>query len=122
MVAFCLRLPAGPRSKAYESPVAVLQWRWSASVAAVLCIEAGLLLWLLRAIRMSGLVNLLSHPVMSGFVSAAGGALPPAQPRSAIIAIFLLTAVIPAICNVLGAWLLTRLVLEEAEVPVKAST
>jgi hypothetical protein len=30
--------------------------------------------------------------------------------------------VIPAICNVLGAWLLTRLVLEEAEVPVKAST
>jgi len=52
----------------------------------------------------------------SGFVSAAGGAMPPAQPRSAIVAIFLLTAVIPAICNVLGAWLLTRLVLEEAEV------
>ncbi|MFM8518529.1 MAG: MFS transporter [Nevskiaceae bacterium] len=52
----------------------------------------------------------------SGFVSAAGGSLPPAQPRSAIVAIFLLTAIIPAICNVLGAWLLTRLVLEEAEV------
>ena len=49
----------------------VPEGRAPASVAAVLCIEAGLLLWLLRAIRMSGLVNLLSHPVMSGFVSAA---------------------------------------------------
>lgn len=45
--------------------------REPAAVAAVLSIEAGLLLWLLRAMRMSGLVNLLSHPVLSGFVSAA---------------------------------------------------
>ncbi|MGA1371536.1 MAG: SulP family inorganic anion transporter [Pseudomonadales bacterium] len=42
-----------------------------ASIAGVLCIEAGAMLWLMRAARMSGLVNLLSHPVMSGFVSAA---------------------------------------------------
>jgi GPH family glycoside/pentoside/hexuronide:cation symporter len=44
----------------------------------------------------------------SGFISAAGGALPPAQPDSAIMAIFLLAAVIPAACNVAGSLLLTR--------------
>lgn len=44
----------------------------------------------------------------SGFISGAGADLPPEQPDSAIVAIFLLAAVIPAMCNVAGALLLTR--------------
>ena len=44
----------------------------------------------------------------SGFVSAAGGALPAAQPGSAITAIFLLAAIIPALFNVAGSLLLRR--------------
>jgi len=59
----------------------------------------------------------------SGFVSAAGEDLAPGefpeQPDSAIMAIFLLAAVIPALCNVAGALLLTRYNLDEREV-VKA--
>ena len=31
----------------------------------------GILLWLLRAFQMGGIVNLLSHPVISGFINAA---------------------------------------------------
>jgi len=40
-------------------------------LTAVLCLQAGLFLWLLRAFQMGGLVNLLSHPVIAGFVNAA---------------------------------------------------
>ena len=40
-------------------------------LTAVLCLEAGLFLWLLRLFQMGGLVNLLSHPVIAGFVNAA---------------------------------------------------
>lgn len=50
----------------------------------------------------------------SGFVSAAGDALPPAQPESAITAILWLTAILPAAFNLLGVWMLTRLSLGEA--------
>ncbi len=49
----------------------------------------------------------------SGFISAAGGDLPPEQPQSAIVAIFLLAAVIPATCNVIGSLLLTQFDLKE---------
>ena len=37
----------------------------------VLCLEVGIILWLLRLSRMGGLINLLSHPVITGFVNAA---------------------------------------------------
>lgn len=42
-----------------------------ARLATVLCLEVGVLLWLLRALSMGGIVNLLSHPVITGFVNAA---------------------------------------------------
>lgn len=45
----------------------------------------------------------------SGFVSAAGGKLPPAQPDSAVASIVTLAAILPGVCNVLGVWMLTRL-------------
>ncbi|NKB42688.1 MAG: MFS transporter [Alphaproteobacteria bacterium] len=51
----------------------------------------------------------------SGFISAAGGELPPEQPQSAIIAILLLVAVIPATCNVIGSLLLTQFDLKETK-------
>lgn len=41
------------------------------AISTLLCIEAGLFLWLLRLLQMGGLVNLLSHPVITGFVNAA---------------------------------------------------
>jgi SulP family sulfate permease len=40
-------------------------------VTTVLCLQAGIFLWLLRLSQMGGLVNLLSHPVITGFVNAA---------------------------------------------------
>ena len=40
-------------------------------IAAVICIEAGAMLVLLRMLQLGGLVNLLSHPVIVGFVNAA---------------------------------------------------
>lgn len=40
-------------------------------ISAVLCLQAGVMLWLLRLFQMGGLVNLLSHPVITGFVNAA---------------------------------------------------
>jgi SulP family sulfate permease len=40
-------------------------------VATVLSLQAGIILWLLRLSQMGGLVNLLSHPVITGFVNAA---------------------------------------------------
>jgi SulP family sulfate permease len=40
-------------------------------IATIICLQAGLFLWLLRLSRMGGLVNLLSHPVITGFVNAA---------------------------------------------------
>jgi glycoside/pentoside/hexuronide:cation symporter, GPH family len=49
----------------------------------------------------------------SGFISAAGGELPPEQPQSAIVAILVLAAVIPAVCNVTGSLLLTQFDLKE---------
>ncbi len=49
----------------------------------------------------------------SGFIGAAGGELPPEQPQSAIIAILVLVAVIPATCNVIGSLLLTQFDLKE---------
>ncbi len=49
----------------------------------------------------------------SGFVSAAGKALPPAQPASAILAIVVLSAVVPALFNVAGSLALLRFKLDE---------
>ncbi|MDP6375998.1 MAG: sulfate permease [Pseudomonadales bacterium] len=40
-------------------------------IATVLSLEAGLFLWLLRLTQMGGIVNLLSHPVITGFINAA---------------------------------------------------
>ena len=40
-------------------------------ITTVLCLQAGIILMLLRLSRMGGLVNLLSHPVITGFVNAA---------------------------------------------------
>ncbi|MCZ6641253.1 MAG: sulfate permease [Gammaproteobacteria bacterium] len=40
-------------------------------ITTVLCLQAGLVLLLLRISNMGGLVNLLSHPVIVGFVNAA---------------------------------------------------
>lgn len=40
-------------------------------VATVICLEAGLFLLLLRVTQMGGLVHLLSHPVVTGFINAA---------------------------------------------------
>jgi SulP family sulfate permease len=40
-------------------------------ISSVLCVQVGLILFALRAFRMGGLVNLLSHPVITGFVNAA---------------------------------------------------
>lgn len=40
-------------------------------IATVLCLQAGIILWILRLSQMGGLVNLLSHPVITGFVNAA---------------------------------------------------
>ena len=42
-----------------------------AEIATILCLQVGILLWLLRAFQMGGIVNLLSHPVISGFINAA---------------------------------------------------
>jgi sulfate permease, SulP family len=42
-----------------------------AQITTVLCLQAGLFLWLLRAWQMGGVVNLLSQPVIAGFVNAA---------------------------------------------------
>ena len=41
------------------------------AIVTVLSLQVGLLLWLLRALQLGGIVNLLSHPVISGFVNAA---------------------------------------------------
>lgn len=41
------------------------------AITAVLSLQAGIILWLLRLSQMGGLVNLLSHPVITGFVNAA---------------------------------------------------
>ena len=40
-------------------------------VATIICFEAGLFLLLLRVTQMGGLVHLLSHPVVTGFINAA---------------------------------------------------
>ena len=40
-------------------------------IVTVLSLQVGVLLWLLRALQLGGIVNLLSHPVISGFVNAA---------------------------------------------------
>lgn len=40
-------------------------------ISIVLCLQAGIILLLLRVLQMGGLVNLLSHPVITGFVNAA---------------------------------------------------
>jgi SulP family sulfate permease len=40
-------------------------------ITTVLCLQAGLILLLLRASNMGGVVNLLSHPVIAGFINAA---------------------------------------------------
>ena len=42
-----------------------------AALTIILCLQVGLMLWLLRLSRMGGLINLLSHPVITGFVNAA---------------------------------------------------
>jgi SulP family sulfate permease len=59
MVAEAARIHAAPLSDAYFG------------VTAVICLQAGAILWLLRVTHMSGIVNLLSHPVIAGFVNAA---------------------------------------------------
>ena len=40
-------------------------------ITTIICLQSGLFLWCLRLSRMGGLVNLLSHPVITGFVNAA---------------------------------------------------
>jgi len=40
-------------------------------VAGIVSIESGLALWFLRVTKMGGIVDLLSHPVISGFINAA---------------------------------------------------
>ncbi len=40
-------------------------------VTAVICLQSAITLWLLRLTNMGGVVNLLSHPVISGFINAA---------------------------------------------------
>ena len=40
-------------------------------VTAIVCVEAGLALWFLRVTQLGGIVDLLSHPVISGFINAA---------------------------------------------------
>ena len=40
-------------------------------ITTIVCLQVGILLWLLRLLRMGGIVNLLSHPVITGFVNAA---------------------------------------------------
>ncbi|MEC9239335.1 MAG: sulfate permease [Pseudomonadota bacterium] len=40
-------------------------------IAAVLCMQAGLLLWLLRLFQVGGIVNVLSRPVIGGFINGA---------------------------------------------------
>ena len=40
-------------------------------IAITLSLQVGLFLWLLRLLQLGGIVNLLSHPVISGFVNAA---------------------------------------------------
>lgn len=59
MVAEALRAHAPAYSDAYLG------------VTTVVALQAGILLWLLRVTQMGGIVNLLSHPVISGFVNAA---------------------------------------------------
>ena len=41
------------------------------AITTIICLQSGIFLWLLRLSRMGGLVNLLSHPVITGFVNAA---------------------------------------------------
>ena len=41
------------------------------AIVTVLSLQVGVLLWVLRAMQLGGIVNLLSHPVISGFVNAA---------------------------------------------------
>ena len=41
------------------------------AIVTVLSLQVGVLLWVLRAVQLGGIVNLLSHPVISGFVNAA---------------------------------------------------
>ena len=40
-------------------------------IAIILSLQVGIVLWLLRLWQMGGLVNLLSHPVITGFINAA---------------------------------------------------
>jgi sulfate permease, SulP family len=40
-------------------------------VTAIICMQSAFTLWLLRLTKMGGIVNLLSHPVISGFINAA---------------------------------------------------
>lgn len=40
-------------------------------ITTIICLQSGIFLWILRLSRMGGLVNLLSHPVITGFVNAA---------------------------------------------------
>ena len=41
------------------------------SITAILCLEVCVVLWLLRLLQLGGIVNLLSHPVIAGFVNGA---------------------------------------------------
>jgi len=40
-------------------------------ITLVICLQSGITLWLLRLTNLGGIVNLLSHPVISGFINAA---------------------------------------------------
>jgi len=40
-------------------------------VTILICLQSGITLWLLRLTQMGGIINLLSHPVISGFINAA---------------------------------------------------
>jgi sulfate permease, SulP family len=59
MVAEAARVHAAPLSDAYLG------------ITLIISLQAGVILWLVRFTQMSGIVNLLSHPVIAGFVNAA---------------------------------------------------
>ena len=77
MVAEAARTHAVPFTEAYLA------------VTATISLQTGIALWLLRMSQMGGIVNLLSHPVISGFINAA--------------AIMIILSQLPALTGIPGA-------------------
>ncbi|NJN52058.1 MAG: SulP family inorganic anion transporter [Gammaproteobacteria bacterium] len=64
----CRRRDHGGRGLAHACPAFSEAYL---GIATIVALQAGILLWLLRVTQMGGIVNLLSHPVITGFVNAA---------------------------------------------------